>query len=79
MSPNLLERIVVDPKVVLGKPSIRGTRITVEQILEKLAADISIDEILVDYPRLTREDVLAAITYAARAIATDQIIPRVAS
>ena len=79
MSPNLLERIVVDPKVMLGKPVIRGTRITVEQILEKLAADISIDEILVDFPRLARDDVLAAISYAARAIGTDQIIPRAAS
>jgi uncharacterized protein (DUF433 family) len=79
MSPDLLERIVVDPKIMLGKPVIRGSRITVEQILEKLAADISIEEILVDFPRLTRHDVLAAISYAARAIATDQIIPRVAS
>jgi uncharacterized protein (DUF433 family) len=42
---------------MLGKPVIRGTRITVELILEKLAADISIDEILADYPRLTRADV----------------------
>ncbi|MBX3467492.1 MAG: DUF433 domain-containing protein [Planctomycetes bacterium] len=79
MSPDPLERVVVDPKVMLGKPVIRGTRVTVEQLLEKLAADISIDEILADHPHLSREDVLAAIGYAARALATDQIIPRAAS
>ena len=50
MKRTLLKRIAVDPKVMLGKPVIRGTRITVELILEKLAADISIDEILADYP-----------------------------
>jgi uncharacterized protein (DUF433 family) len=44
----LLKRIAVDPKVMLGKPVIRGTRVTVELILEKLAADISIEEILTD-------------------------------
>jgi uncharacterized protein (DUF433 family) len=70
-----LKRIVVDPKVMLGKPVIRGTRITVELILEKLAADISIDEILADYPRLTRADVLAAIEYARHAVTADEVIP----
>lgn len=79
MAADLLERIEINPKVILGKPVVRGTRITVELILEKLAADVSIEEILKDYPRLTREDVLAAIAYAARAVSTDQIIPRVAS
>ena len=61
---NLLERIDTDPQVMLGKPVIRGTRITVEILLEKLAAGNSIEEILDDYPRLTREDVLAAVAYA---------------
>ncbi len=73
----LLGRIEIDPKVMLGKPVIRGTRITVELILEKLAADVPIEEILGDYPRLQREDVLAALAYARQAIGTDEILPRI--
>lgn len=64
MLDNLLERIETDPQVMLGKPVIRGTRITVELLIEKLAAGNSIEEILDDYPQLTREDVLAAMAYA---------------
>jgi len=60
----LLERIEVDPEVMLGKPVIRGTRITVEIILEKIAAGCPIEEVLAAYPRLTRDDVLAALAYA---------------
>ena len=52
--------IVVDPDIMLGKPVIAGTRITVELILEKMAAGQTIDQILEDYPQLTREGVLAA-------------------
>ena len=60
------ERIRRDPRVMLGKPVIRGTRITVEILLEKLAAGASIEEILADYPALERKDVLAAQAYAGR-------------
>lgn len=66
----LLGRVEIGPKVMLGKPVIRGTRVSVEAILEKLAADIPIAEILEDYPRLTRADVLAAIEYARYAVGT---------
>jgi uncharacterized protein (DUF433 family) len=76
MSEDLLERIAIDPQVMLGKPVIRGTRITVEILLEKIAAGCSIDEILDDYPRLSREDVLAAVAYAREALSMDEIIPR---
>ena len=62
--PNPLDRIEQDPKIMVGKPVIRGTRITVELILDKIAADVSIDEILTDYPHLSREDVLASVAYA---------------
>jgi uncharacterized protein (DUF433 family) len=79
MKKALLDRIEVNPKVMVGKPVIRGTRITVEIILEKLAADISIEEILQDYPRLSREDVLAAIAYARGVVGTEEIVPRVRS
>lgn len=62
--PNPLDRIERNPDVMVGKPVIKGTRITVDLILEKLAADVPIEEILADYPHLTREDVLAAVAYA---------------
>lgn len=64
MPENLPERIEINPQVMLGKPVIRGTRITVEILLEKLGAGDSVKDILDDYPRLTREDVFAAMAYA---------------
>ncbi|MFW6012285.1 MAG: DUF433 domain-containing protein [bacterium] len=74
--PNeLLRRIRVDPEVMLGKPVIRGTRITVEILLEKLASGAPIEDVLTDYPDLEREDVLAALVYARRAVGTDELIP----
>jgi len=63
---NLLDRITIDPAINHGKPVIRGLRYPVETLLELLSADMSIDEILVDYEDLEREDLLAAIAYAAR-------------
>jgi len=60
-----LDRIAVDPEVVHGKPRIRGTRVTVQVILELLAAGETIDELLSEYDELTRDDVLAALEYAA--------------
>jgi len=62
--PDPLDRIERNPDIMVGKPVIKGTRITVDLILEKLAADVPIEEILADYPHLTREDVLAAVAYA---------------
>lgn len=76
---DISNRITVDPEVMFGKPVIRGTRITVESILDKIAADIPIAEILQDYPRLVREDVLAAVAYARLALSMDEIIPGKAS
>ena len=60
--------IELNPNVLLGKPVIKGTRITVELILEKLAADESFDEILAEHPRLKREEILAALQFAARTV-----------
>ena len=76
---NLLERVEIDPQRMLGKPVIRGTRITVEILLEKLAAGETVEDVLLDYPRLTRDDVLAALAYARHAISTDELIPRLAT
>ena len=59
------ERIVSDPDIMMGKPTIKGTRITVELILEKLGEGMSIGELLEAYPHLTQEDVRAALRFAA--------------
>jgi uncharacterized protein (DUF433 family) len=57
-----------DPAVMMGKPVVAGTRITVELILEKLAAGETVDQLLAAHPRLTREAVSAALAYAAQAV-----------
>lgn len=59
------ERITIDPGEIHGKPVIRGTRITVEQILRELGAGRSVEEILAEHPRLTHEDIRAAQAFAA--------------
>ena len=64
-----------NPQVMMGKPVIRGTRITVELILEKLGAGESIEQILDAHPRLTREGVLAAIRFGAEALRADVVYP----
>lgn len=63
-------RIVVDPEIMVGKPTVRGTRITVELILRKLGAGMTPDAILADHPRLTIDDIRAAQAYAAEIFAT---------
>jgi uncharacterized protein (DUF433 family) len=59
------ERIVVDPDILAGKPVIRGTRLAVEFILELLAAGQSENNLLTNYPGLTRDDILACLSYAS--------------
>lgn len=60
-----LDRITQDPRIMGGKPSIRGMRVTVGMIVGQIGAGRSIDELLADYPYLEREDVLQALRYAA--------------
>jgi uncharacterized protein (DUF433 family) len=72
---DLLKRIEIDPQVMVGKPVIRGTRITVELILEKLAGGVSWDEMLKSYPRLQREDIAAALEFAAQSLGADAYVP----
>ncbi len=64
------QRIVMDPAVMLGKPVIRGTRITVELLLRKLAEGTSEADLLDAYPRLAREDIQAALAYAAERVSS---------
>lgn len=67
--------IISDPKVMMGKPVIAGTRITVELILEKLAAGESIEQLLDAHPRLTRRAIQAALAFAAQALKADVVYP----
>jgi uncharacterized protein (DUF433 family) len=67
--------IVSDPAVMMGKPVIAGTRITVELILEKLAAGETIEQILDAHPRLTREAIQAALAFAAETLRADVVYP----
>ncbi len=67
--------IVSDPKVMMGKPVIAGTRITVELILEKLAAGETIEQILDAHPKLTREAIQAALAFAAESLKADVVYP----
>jgi uncharacterized protein (DUF433 family) len=67
--------IVADPKVMMGKPVVAGTRITVDLILEKLGGGESIEAVLEAHPRLTREGVLAALRYAAQALRAEVVYP----
>jgi uncharacterized protein (DUF433 family) len=68
-------RIQSDPKVMMGKPVIRGTRITVEHILRCLAAGDSIKQVLSDHPRLTADDIRAAQAFAADHLAHESVFP----
>jgi len=67
--------IVSNPSVMMGKPVFAGTRITVELILEKLAAGETYEQILEAHPRLTREGIHAALTFAAEALRADVLYP----
>ena len=67
--------VVSDPAIMMGKPTIAGTRITVELILEKLAAGETVEAIVEAHPRLTREAIQAALAFAAEALRADVIYP----
>ncbi|MGH2459402.1 MAG: DUF433 domain-containing protein [Chloroflexota bacterium] len=69
-----VERIEVNPKVMLGKPIIRGTRVPVELILRKLGEGATDEELLDAYPQLSREDLLAAIRYAADVVGHEEMV-----
>jgi len=67
--------IVSDPAVMMGKPVVKGTRITVELILEKLGAGETIEQLLEAHPRLTREGIQAALSFAAETLRSDVVYP----
>jgi uncharacterized protein (DUF433 family) len=71
---NWRDRISVDPNVCHGRACIKGTRVTVSVVLDNLAAGVAVDEILTSYPSLRREDVQAAMAYAAE-LARERTVP----
>jgi len=68
-----LERIIVDPGVLVGKPVVKGTRIPVELVLKRLAQDLSLTTLFEAYPRLSPEDVQACLAYAGLQIAGEEV------
>ena len=70
----MTDRIETNPAVMLGKPVIRGTRIPVELLLRKLAEGATMEDLLDAYPRLTAEDIRAALAYAADSVAQEVIL-----
>jgi uncharacterized protein (DUF433 family) len=69
----LLKRITTNPKIMLGKPVIKGTRLTVELIVEKIAFGATLKTLKKDYPFLTKDDMQAALLYAAKRVAHEEI------
>jgi uncharacterized protein (DUF433 family) len=68
------ERITIDPSIMFGKPVIKGTRITVEQILRKISAGMTDEQILIDHPHLQSADIRAAAAFAADHLANEEIV-----
>ena len=71
---NWKDRITVDPAILVGKPIIKGTRISVELILERVADGWTTEDILTAYPHITREDVLAALNFAAELFREEKFV-----
>lgn len=68
------ERIECKPDVLLGKPVIKGTRVSVELILEKLSQEASVSDLLEAYPHLTQQDIFAALSYASAALSKEELL-----
>ncbi len=69
----LLKRIITDPKIMMGKPVVKGTRLPVEIVVEKIAYGATSDDLKKDYPFLTDEDIRAALLYAAKRLSLEEI------
>lgn len=69
-----MNRIIYNPKILCGKPIIKGTRISVEFVLELLASGMTPDEIIKEYPQLTKKDILSVLNYAAKTIKREELV-----
>jgi len=68
-------RIVINPRIMTGKPVVRGTRVPVDAILRRLADGMSMSEVLEEYPNITQEDIRAALRYVSEIVADEEIMP----
>ena len=75
---DLLQRIVSDPKIMVGKPVVKGTRLTVDYILNRLAHGARIEDILDEYEGLTLEDIRACLLFASQTLSSASFMPLVA-
>ncbi len=75
MDQKLLKRVEINPKIMVGKPVIKGTRIPVELIVRMIAQGIPENDILKEYPRLQPDDIRAALVYAAWILANEDVLP----
>ena len=71
----MIDRIIVNPQIMLGKPVIKGTRITVEHVLKLLKQGLSVKDILEDYPHLKKTDIEAAVDYASESLKREKTYP----
>ena len=69
----LLERITVNPAIMLGKPTIRGTRLTIEHLLKAMAGGLNFEDLQEDYPFLEPDDLLACLLYAAKLVENEKV------
>lgn len=74
---DFMKRIIVDQKIMVGKPVIKGTRIPLDAILQRIADGMTTEEILRDYPNLTKDDVRAAVEYSASLVRGEDVIPEI--
>jgi len=74
---DLIKRIVVDPNVMVGKPTIKGTRIPVDAIIKRIAEGMTIKEILEEYPNITKKDIKATLLYSMEIVRGEEIIPMI--
>jgi uncharacterized protein (DUF433 family) len=68
------DRITANPEIMLGKPVVKGTRITVELLLSKLGDGAAVDDLLLAYPHLNREDIMAALAYSAEVVGREEML-----
>jgi len=71
-----MKRIEINPKVMVGKPVIKGTRITVEEIVHRVAIGQTFEEIMEDFPHITKEDIKAALMYAKKLVSGEEVKTR---
>ena len=74
MAPHA-DRITIDPKILVGKPVVRGTRVPVELVLKHLAENLDVDDVIQAYPRLTIEDIRACVAYAQALVEGEELVP----